>query len=561
MNKKTLIIFILLLGFMYMPNVFAAELPREGVTYFMTYPNNEEVVTESYDEAVSEPERLIFEGVTDSNGQVTITGLGNQGEVRVESNGIETTVNLTNQRTAEIKPKSVVNPKTGATFLFVILLVTGLTLVTIKTKKKKVLLLVPVVIAVTILSNVKAAEDDFVVTIKNSLGQAVSGTPVKVYAKPIKVEGAPAVKYDANGGHFFDGKTVMYFRLPSNGCSIEEFFNSLGEEKFYYLRDNNMGAYREGYYVAPSIGKDVTLTNGTVIKIEWEQDSSANLVAVHGNGGYLDFYGEKLSDVFIYDESSVLADLPSQKMSGIPNEESAMAKVPIRYISPYGAAMSFINDGKHNIGPDTASSCSNYDQYGIIKNPEKNLNNSNDIYACWHEKPDGIYVNDKASFIFSPDSTCDYYAYYNGDGYEYDYYKENYSAYLSFESIYNDDLRLSFFDETYERIAPILPPTEVVDCKDCNMLQNVQNVQNHAFNNQSSRSIKNEGMIRECDETKAINKIEIIKNGQSFLTLTSNDLESEMCNNYPSYSISNTSKLNTLKNYIQSYANRCVQVN
>jgi hypothetical protein len=53
MNKKLIIILIFLIGIIYMPIVNAEELPREGVTYFITYPNGEETVTNNYDEAMS----------------------------------------------------------------------------------------------------------------------------------------------------------------------------------------------------------------------------------------------------------------------------------------------------------------------------------------------------------------------------------------------------------------------------------------------------------------------------------------------------------------------------
>jgi len=513
MKRKILIIFIFILGFMLMPNVFAAELPREGVTYFMTYPNNEEVVTESYDEAVSEPERLIFEGVTDSNGQVTITGLGNQGEVRITSNGGETNVNLANQRTAEIKPKSVVNPKTGATCLFVILLVVGVTLVTIKTKKKKLLLVVPAVIAVTIMSNVKAAEDDFVVTIKNSLGQAVAGTPVKVYAKPIKVEGAPAVKVDANGGHFFDGQTIMYVKLPYNGISMPDLYDSVGQEKSDYYERNVSMAYKEGHYLSELTTPD-QFSNGTTVKLQWVQDSDVHLVAVHGNGGYLDFYGKKLSDVFIYD---MVSRVP------IATRETK------RIIMPYGVVKSFISDGKYNIGADATSTCSNYNQYGIIKNSEAYIGGSDDIYVCWNEKPDGIYINDKVAIGSKDDCFSGSPHYIDSDSFGSLVEMYGNSQYeMRFEGFSGSDPSVYLHEYTYNYVESA--------------------ASSHFDNN--SFSIENDGEGRYCSEP--ISRVEVIYHGNSVVNLTGNDLENDC-----QYYFTNASKKQTLSNYFSELYNYC----
>lgn len=48
----------------------AAEIPTDGVTYFLIYPNGHEVATESYDEAMNPPEMVIYEGDTNESGEV-----------------------------------------------------------------------------------------------------------------------------------------------------------------------------------------------------------------------------------------------------------------------------------------------------------------------------------------------------------------------------------------------------------------------------------------------------------------------------------------------------------
>ena len=41
MKKYLKLLLVLLLGLFFIPNVYAADLPREGVTYFLYYPNGE----------------------------------------------------------------------------------------------------------------------------------------------------------------------------------------------------------------------------------------------------------------------------------------------------------------------------------------------------------------------------------------------------------------------------------------------------------------------------------------------------------------------------------------
>ena len=121
-----------LLGILFMSNVHAAELPSSGVTYFMTYPDGEEVITESYEEASSDPEKVIFEGVTDSEGKIVLEGLSNKGELRVVQtvpNGYtselkEFTLDLSKSRSIEVvdSVKKVKNPKTSPIIVPIILI-------------------------------------------------------------------------------------------------------------------------------------------------------------------------------------------------------------------------------------------------------------------------------------------------------------------------------------------------------------------------------------------------------------------------------------------------------
>ena len=53
MKRFIKLCFVFLLGVILIPMVHAAELPKTGVTYFMTYPNGEVEVTEVVTSTVS----------------------------------------------------------------------------------------------------------------------------------------------------------------------------------------------------------------------------------------------------------------------------------------------------------------------------------------------------------------------------------------------------------------------------------------------------------------------------------------------------------------------------
>ena len=457
--KKLLIVFIFLLGFTFMPIVNAEEIPREGVTYFLEYPDGSEDIIEDYDEAIAaaEEEKLIFTGQTDENGQVVLENVASEGTLRVvqevpngySTDSREVIINLEESKKVEFKiTKGLINPKTGFSILKILLVLAILMICTVLTNKNKKTLLVLPLLLLAGLVNVKADSDNLVIDVKDNLGRAQSGITVKVYAKA-KIDAAPAVKYDANGGHFFDGKTEMYVRIPNNGCDAGDFWDSLDENTYNYLEDNIFGAYRERYY-PDGTDEPTTLTNGIVIKVVWYQNSNAQLITIHGNGGYLDFYGEKLNNVVIYNRNNN-AEVPNVRLSN-DSEEAIPARRSYYQMDPYDIAMYFINAGKYNIGLDLVSSCSNYNQYGIIKNDDIYLQiMPNDIYACWHEKPDGIYVNGEA-YVASPDN-CFYERFLNYG--EIDFYSRNYDVMIG--NIYSDDSS----NPPYVRVAQTVSETSL----------------------------------------------------------------------------------------------------
>ena len=310
MKKIIKLLFVFLLGFMIIPMVNAEDLPREGVTYFLHYPDGHEEATTNYTDAANPQEKLIYSGVTDEYGNIDICNWEREGKIRIvqhvpdgyTTNARELVLDLssTNNVTANfVNYKGLVNPTTGRTLLFLAVIagVVGVTIVSIRNKKK--LMIIPIV-AVGLVATAVQAQNIVLcpsVTVKDGQSKPLAGVQIDIYATPIEVDAAPAIKFDANGGTFFDGTTEMYFRIPNDPCSPSEFMNSLSDEEREYFQANIELAYRDGYY--PDGGDEPdTLTNGTVIKLHWTRDNTANLLRVNGNGGFINFHGKKISETY-----------------------------------------------------------------------------------------------------------------------------------------------------------------------------------------------------------------------------------------------------------------------
>lgn len=391
MKKIVKLLFVFLLGFMIIPMVHAEELPTEGVMYFMEYPNNTEEVIADYEKAKDPEEVLIFSGKTDNNGKINLCDWASIGQLRIvqevpdgyTTSTKEIKVDLSRDNNASfVNYRGLDNPKTGRSILMFLGII-GVVTVTIlvSRKNKKSLLIIPVALTIFAATQVKA-DTCFCIQVKDGNGKALSNVNIKIYAKPNKVEGHPAVKFDANGGKFFDGLEYFYVKIPSDPCTMEELSEYLNEENAtsrfmtnieLAYRDNYMfnGLYVEG---AEETGLN-NLTNGAVIKIKWQQDNNANLVEVDGNGGTFEFSGESQNKVYIYDE----ADYTDYQLNIIGG-----------YLK---------NGSSKLIGYDTTSACSNYNEKGLFtgnnsSTPQHRV--SGTLYACWSDnKVDGIYVNDE----------------------------------------------------------------------------------------------------------------------------------------------------------------------
>ena len=376
--KKTLKLALLFVLSMFLVTNVKAE---DGVHYFLTYPNGDEVVVDTYDETNNPQERLIYVGTTNSSGEVTLNGWS-EAQLRIvqrvpsgyTTDQQEFRVNLTNGGTVSFVDYRHTNPKTGQTILFLLVLIAILlaTFLLVKKGNEKTILGIIAVLALIMIYQVKAV-DNFTITVSDKEGNRLANVEIEIYAKPIHVEASPAIKFSANGGNFLDGETEMYARIPSNGCTPDEFWNSLTEEEEDYLWYNMMGAYRENYY--PTVDDmPETLKDGDVVNVLWEENDEATLVTLDGNGGTYDFHGTKLNKIIGYRDSN------------------------LSYF-----AYEFQKNNSYVIGSDDNKSCSHYGTNGIWNAENELSEEANTYYVCWNSKPDGIYV-DGVLFLGNEDS-------------------------------------------------------------------------------------------------------------------------------------------------------------
>ena len=336
------------------------------------------------------------------------------------------------------------------------------------------------------LVNVKADSDDLVIDVKDNLGRGQSGVTVKVYAKPT-IDAAPAIKFDANGGHFFDGKILIYAKIPYNGCTeneMWEYFYAQSEEYGGYIDDNTYYAYHDSYYPIYDLFPE-TISNGYTYRIEWDTNYNGPIYAYDFNGGYLDFHGERVYEISGYPEKG----FPSYIRNQMP-----------------------VKDNYYLIGFDDNSSCTNYNEYGFQTGgpgitydymPDKQ-------FACWHDNPDGIYVND---IIFPGNkATC---------------YTQ--SIYINRSIIFRHSGDYTFYPNLYlEDDDPEFPE-------------------------ESLYSYMDNGYI-------PITSLKIVDNGQEIVSISSSELE--LVSNPPpfrdnSYLITNQAKRTVYHNYIEDFVESC----
>lgn len=538
-----------------------SNLSSKTKYYFMTYPNGVEKVTENETEANNPEEELIYEGKTNEYGEIILEGWNSEGQLRIveavpngyTTNQREIVTNLAESSTVGfVNNKGIIDPNTGRTIIYLFIVAFLITLVILsvnqrktqekkrykeeninnenkpeeikeekKARKKKslknkakvlIFMLIPICLLLFLIKmNANAETKNFVITVHDGHGNKMANVEVKVYAKPIKVETHPAIIFDANGGTFFDGTTKMYFKLPYDGCTRDEFFDSLTFEENNYLTNNRELATKQGN--VPEISRiPVTLYNGQVIDLEWLK-SMTNIIEINGNGGAYNFYGRILSSIKIYDDR-------------------------IDYINR------FTNPGKYLVGSSSSEKCSNYNQYGIevIEGKE-----SPTRYLCWNEHPDGIYVNN-ALFIGTKDNCFKgSNAYFNNGSVQLQYNNNNEYYTFGFErNILENTLKTSYlypdYIDVFERKHEIIKRRE-----------EEQQVRKAATSSTP-------GIVKPSG-TK-VNTLIIRENGEDVLSLTSNELECTGSGTYADRfisrcSIENTEKLNYLKEYVDTIYSNC----
>ena len=249
MKKYLKVLFVFILGIMFIPMVHAQNLPQKGVTYFLSYPHGEEYATVNYNEAANPTERLIYSGVTDQNGNIQLCDWAREGNIRIvqhvpdgyTTNEREIKLDLSKTSSATFTNyKGIVNPTTGRTLLFVVVIVGVIAITVVSRKNKKTIsnnIVLPVIAGALLFTSVKAITCPCI-TVKDGQGKPLVGVQVDIYATPIEVDAAPAIKFDANGGTFFDGTTEMYVRIPSSPCTFDEFRDFISDEEFGVISRN-----------------------------------------------------------------------------------------------------------------------------------------------------------------------------------------------------------------------------------------------------------------------------------------------------------------------------------
>ena len=400
-------VFLVLILFLFPCMVYAEELPRDKFAYFMTYPNGEEIGTGSYEEASANEERLIYSDYTNSNGEVVLKNWDEEGIIRVEYETTSASINLSQKRVEIVN--GLVNPSTGQNMFYMILCAAIMICGIIFLKgKKKLLLIIPISLGFVSLQTY--ASDNFTITVKDQNGNRISHGKVNVYAKATNVKYHPAIKYDANGGLFFDGSTEFYMKIPYDGCTNDEWYEYWNTEDrietYNKLGFIYMNMTRDGYYIDYSYDEEdyerddngnYIYRDGTTIYSKWIEDENATVLTFHGNGGYYNFYGKQLDTIRMYKIDYYYTDIETLfRFNGI-----------ILMRDNYNQSnyqISFEHKTMHQMGWDISPEQSTYDSYGNMNSNFEWIYDENikDLYACWYEKPDGFYVND----IFAGNITC-----------------------------------------------------------------------------------------------------------------------------------------------------------
>ena len=522
MKKYCSIVCLFIIAIVCLPKLVLAE-ETDNVYYFLTYPNGEEVVTTNHDEVEPPKEKLIYTGVTDENGEVVLEGLSDEGELRIiqkvpdnysaERREITLDLSQSNKNVEFVNFRQNTpthNPETGQSLLFVVILAMVLLVAfkTFKNDSKKALFLLPIVLGV-LAFKVYAGNNRVVITVRDKDGKKLSGVQVEVYALPSNIQAAPAVKFDANGGFFLDGTDVMIVKIPEGcleSCNFSQFLQNLDSTERSYVSENIIGAYRDGYRAQSEhegLEYPDQFVNGTEVKIKWEENDSAKLVTVDGNGGYYDFHGKK-------------------KLSSITGYDYAA----------YAIAYHFEKENQYSVGADEKSDCSNYNSNGISVHTGGWSTDVNTVYACWNSRPDGIYVNGKL-FLGNID-TCYQQSKFRTEDltFQFNNYEFHFSN-LSETSIQFGLLRKKDIDSIGGTLSSDMP---------------LGSTGIRLFN-----QLRNIAAQKDQYTDYDVEILEVVKDGQTIVSITTDDI----IENEGLYSITKTDKLSALATYLMELNRMC----
>ena len=521
MKKYKILLFLFIIGFLMVPFFVKAEgeetdYPTSGVHYFLTYPDGSEVVSGEYNDAHDPDERLIITGQTDNNGEYVVDDLSDTGVLHIFETAPDGTVNelyldlasdnknIDFVNTTNNTNNSTVNPKTGQSLLFIVVLL-SIILVAVKVvkpnSKKANLLIIPILAIGFMALQVGAASNRVTITVRDKSGNKVSGAKIDIYAKPIHVEAYPAILVTANGGFLFDGSSEVYVRIPdtcTTNCSFNIFLKQLSQDDYNYVWKNITRAYRKDYYPS-GLEFPANFTDGSIVKINWQPSTGVKLITVEGNGGAYDLHGRHITSITGY------------------------------HYTAYDLAYGFQKNGMYSVGADDDASCTNYNEYGMPSSDNAWDEAATKVYACWNEKPDGIYVNGK--LFLGNDLTC-----YNQakailrptsidfrfNDYEFEFTK------------FNEDT-VKFSKLMKEEADPESAPSGTVNPLE----QQLRQV--------SAR--KPEDSYSYIDVTT----LEIIKNGEVLVSLTSEDIT--LADN--EFTVTNAEKSEVLYNYLNTFYDLC----
>ena len=189
MKKVINLLLILVLSiFICTTNVYAEEIPEIGVRYVVTSASGERYVSFDLEDAQEHvTEELIFDGRTDSNGEIAIEGISNEAEIRI----VDVSTNKEYRKTVGSESLQIVrevpdNPKTNSSIMKIIALILAVSLLSYLTiKKRKLLPPLILLIVISVLGFINVHAETETIKLVDSTGKVLKNQPIKIYANKV----------------------------------------------------------------------------------------------------------------------------------------------------------------------------------------------------------------------------------------------------------------------------------------------------------------------------------------------------------------------------------------